>query len=37
MFFKKVSWLGLSKENILILKTEEEKEMARLVVEGKFL
>lgn len=34
---KKLSWLNLDKENILIIKTEEEKEIARLAVEGKFL
>ncbi|MEN9338431.1 MAG: hypothetical protein RI945_156, partial [Candidatus Parcubacteria bacterium] len=37
MFFKKVSWLNLKEENVLILKTEEEKEIARLVVEEKFI
>lgn len=37
MFLPKVSWLNLEKKNIIILKTEEEKEIARLVVEGKFV
>lgn len=37
MLLEKLSWLHLSKENILVLKTEEEKEMARLVVKGKFV
>ena len=36
-FLKKLSWLPVKKEDILIMKTEEEKEMARLVVEGKFV
>lgn len=34
---KKLSWLPLKKENILILKTEEEKEIARLVVKEGFV
>ncbi len=34
---KKLSWLAIKKEHILILKTEEEKEIARLVVEGNFV
>ena len=34
---KKLSWLPIDKKDILILKTEEEKEMARLVVKGKFV
>ena len=34
---KKISWLNLKQENILVLKTEEEKEIARLVVQGKFV
>ena len=37
MFLPKVSWLKLQKKNIIILKTEEEKEMARLAVEGDFV
>lgn len=37
MFLPKISWLNLEKKNIHILKTEEEKEIARLVIEGKFV
>lgn len=37
MFLPKVSWLNLEKKNIIILKTEEEKEITRLVIEGKFV
>lgn len=37
MFLPKVSWLKLDKKNIIILKTEEEKEIVRLVLEGKFI
>ena len=37
MFLPKVSWLKLQKKNIIILKTEEEKEIARLTIEGKFI
>ncbi|MEI6352337.1 MAG: hypothetical protein WCO35_00130 [Candidatus Nomurabacteria bacterium] len=34
---KKISWLKVKKENILVLSTEEEKEIARLVLEGEFI
>ena len=37
MFLPKISWLKLTKKNILILKTEEEKEMANIVVKQGFL
>lgn len=34
-FLKKISWLNLKKDNILIAKTEEEKEMLRLIIDKK--
>jgi acetate kinase len=34
---KKLSWINLKQKDILVLKTEEEKEIARLVLIGKFL
>ncbi|MDQ1281732.1 MAG: Acetate kinase [Patescibacteria group bacterium] len=37
MFLPKVSWLNLQKRKIVIMKTEEEKEIVRLVIEGKFI
>jgi acetate kinase len=37
MFLPKVSWLNLQKSKIIILKTEEEKEIVRLVLEEKFI
>lgn len=36
-FLKKLSWLPVKKEDKIIMKTEEEKEMARLVLEGGFV
>lgn len=35
--FKKIKWLHLKEEQVLILKTEEEKEIARLITQGKFI
>lgn len=35
--YKKISWLKLKDSQIIIMKTEEEKEMARLVLQGKFI
>lgn len=37
MFLPKVAWLNLDKKNIIIVKTEEEKEMARIVLQDKFI
>jgi acetate kinase len=34
---KKISWLNLKEKDILILKTEEEKEIVRLVLKSKFI
>ncbi len=34
---EKLSWLPLKKENFIIMKTEEEKEMVRLLIEEKFI
>ncbi len=36
-FLKKISWLPVKRSDVLIIKTEEEKEMVRLVIEGKFV
>lgn len=37
MFLPKIAWLNVKDSNIFILKTEEEKEIGRLVLEGKFI
>ncbi len=34
---KKISWLKVKKANIFVAKTEEDKEMLRLLIEGKFV
>ena len=36
-FLKKISWLKIKKEDIFIIKTEEEKEMARILIDEKFV
>lgn len=37
LLLPKLKWLKVKKSNIFILKTEEEKEIAKLVVDGKFI
>ncbi len=37
MFLEKVYWLPVKKENIFVVSTEEEKEMARLALSEKFI
>ncbi len=37
LFLPKLKWLKVKKSNIFVLKTEEEKEIARLVVDSKFV
>lgn len=37
IFLPKLKWLKVKKDNIYVLKTEEEKEIARLIINNKFI
>lgn len=37
LLLSKISWLNMKGENIFVVKTEEEKEIIRLILEGKFV